>query len=198
MQAMPIPKPLTPSQASHSLANRFGRTADRIRQFATKFGVRPYRVFLVWDRSTGEERGEGIEVEYRRIEILPTPKVESLDAVALSPHYAGVLPVGSIRVTRISSAFTGDILSGKAIPSGQAAPGVPFAISERGEHIQEPTAFYYELIEDGRGDPMPSRSKYRLAATPSRRAGKVDWLVVLERMSEDDNRAGQSNLGDDL
>lgn len=178
---MPTPKPLTPTQAKKTLAAKFGPKIDRIRQLATKLGVRPYRVFLVWEQSSGSERGSGVETEVQRIEILPTPKVDSLDAVMMDPRFAGSLPVGSIRVSRVSSSFTEDLLRGKR------------------DHrsIPDDISFFYEVVEDGRGDDLPVRMKYRLASTPVRRAGKVDWLLILERISEDNSRTGQSQLGDD-
>lgn len=178
---MPIPAPLTPTQAKKTLVAKFGPKIDRIRQLATKLGVRPYRVFLVWEQSSGLERGSGTMTEAQRLEILPTPRVDSLDAVMLDPRFAGSLPVGSIRVSRISSSFTEDLLRGK----------------RDHKSIADDVSFFYEVVEDGRGDDSPVRMKYRLATTPMRRAGKVDWLIVLERISEDSSRSGQSQLGND-
>jgi hypothetical protein len=112
-----LPHALTPTQAKSTLANRFGPIADRLRQLATNFGIRPYRVFLTWTKWTGVERGQGTEVMLRRAEILPTPLVVSLDNQVNSPMHAGVLPVGTLRVSRISVAsFSRDILLGKALP----------------------------------------------------------------------------------
>ena len=170
-------------EARGTLVNRFVKLADRLRQLNTKFGLRPYRVFLVWSKWTGEERGEVNEVEALRIEILPTPKVSSLDSVALNPMSAGIVPVGSLRVTEVSGAFTQDVLMGKKLP----------VLHE--ETIPEPWEFFYEVVEDGRGDPEPVRSKFRLMSTPFRNAENVEWNVTLERVSEDRDRKGRSQYG---
>src|SRR5690349_24199276 len=108
---MPKPRPLTPSQARSSLAHRFTDRADRLRQLNTRFGLRSRRVFLVWTRFTGEERGEGKEQEIARVELLPTPRVTDATAVTRFGASAGVLPVGSLRVDQISAgAYTLDNL----------------------------------------------------------------------------------------
>lgn len=187
---MPKVRPLTPTEARATLANRLGPTVDRIRQIATNLGVRPYRVFLVWTRWSGSERGEGNEQEVLRVEVLPTPRVTSLDNVSFSPMHAGVLPVGSLRVDRISVATlpscfptTYDLLRGHMVPTPHE------------DQTPEPFEFFYEVIEDGRGDCPPVRAKYRLLSVPFRRAGKVDWTVTLERESQDNFRDGASSIG---
>jgi hypothetical protein len=185
---MPKIGPLSPDQARGTLAHRLTRTADNLRQLATKFGIRPYRVFLVWTQWSGEERGEGDEKEVQRVEILPTPRITSLDSVTFSLFSAGVLPVGSVRVDRISGrAFSNDLLSGIILPDGTHA-----------DHIPEPFSFFYEVVEDGRGDNPALRSKFRLLSFPFRRAEQVDWTIMLERISEDRNRYGQSQAGVDF
>jgi len=181
---MPKVQPLSAERAKHSLANRLGTRVDRLRQIATNLGIRPYRVFLVWEKYSGEERGVGDPIVVARHEILPTPKVSGIDSVARNPFGAGMLPVGSIRLDRVSTSMTRDELCGLMIPGRHE------------DHIPEPYSFYYEVIEDGRGDPCPLRDKYRLAATPMRQAGRVSWVVVLERESEDNQRNGSSRYGD--
>lgn len=180
---MPKPRPLTPYEAQHSIAHRFTRIGDRLRQFNTKFGLRPYRVFLVWVKWDGAERGEGNEREIQRTEILPTPLVESLDSVTFSFFHAGTLPVGSIKVSQISAGvFTEDMLRGRMIPVAHE------------DSVPEPFDFFYEVYEDGRGDPEPVRGRYRLLTTPMRRAGKLDWNLMLERVSPDPNRHGTTRF----
>jgi hypothetical protein len=168
---MPKPRALTVGQARHSLANRLGaRVVDRVRQFATNLGIRPYRVALVWTTWTGTERGEGQEREFARVEILPTPEVISLDAVAMSPQAAGMLPMGSVRVQKISITNTLDRLKGKSFPTPHE------------KHIPDNIGFYYEVKEDGRGDFEPEIARFRLASEPFRKAGNMEWVVNLERI----------------
>ncbi|HOA00797.1 MAG TPA: hypothetical protein PKI27_00665 [Dermatophilaceae bacterium] len=184
---MPRPRPLTPNEASRTLANRLGvRLAPRIRQLATKFGLRSKRVFLVWTRFAGPERGDGDERLLARLELLPTPRVIDMSTVVFNPYSAGTLPVGTLRVDKIAVTYTADQLMGKAVP------GQP-----RGAKIEEPTDFFWEVVEDGRGDNPPMRGRYRLMAQPDRREGDVCWSVLLERMSEDMDRQGRSQYGID-
>jgi hypothetical protein len=181
---VPKPKALTPDQAKRTIAARIAPRIDRVRQIATRLGIRPYRVMLVWTRFDGAERGEGDEVEARRIEILPTPKVEDLSAVTLNPLAAGVLPMGTIRVSEVSATMTSDLLNGRWVPR------------QHEEHLPEPYAFYYEVVEDGRGDSPAARQRYRLAAQPFLKADDVQWVLLLERVSEDAHRDGTSRYGE--
>lgn len=180
---MPRVRPLIgPHQAKRTLGHRLSGLADRLRQFNTKFGLRGKRVFLVWTKTTGAERGEGSESIVSRVELLPTPRVADLSAVALNPYSAGRVPVGSVRLTEVStSRYTNDQLSGRQVPGVGA--------------LEEPFDFFYEIVEDGRGDTLPVRQRYRLAAEPDRREGRLDWSILLERASEDMQRTGASNLG---
>lgn len=166
---MPKVRPLSPFEAKATLANRFGKVADRVRQIATVLGIRPYRVFLVWSQYSGSERGEGTSKEVKRIEILPTPQVISLDSVALSPQAAGILPMGSVRVNEISISFTMDQLKGRWFPDPNELD------------VPNNYEFHWEIIEDGRGDSVPEVMRFRLAADPFRRGDMVDWTVNLER-----------------
>lgn len=203
---MPRPRPLTPRQAGATLAHRLAPRVDRLRQFATRFGVRPYRVWLVWTQWAGKERGEGKEGLVARMEILPTPKVQSLDNVSYRLFSGGTLPVGSVRITEISALFTSDQLRGIAIPSAKfawendpprpaSAHCLPARLDDKG--LPDPLDFYWEVQEDGRGDDPADRMKFRLMATPHRHAGGVEWQALLERVSTDANRDGTSNDGYD-
>lgn len=176
---MPKPQPLIPQQARNTLANRFVGLADRLRQLNTRFGIRPYRVFLVWTLASGEERGEGEERVTLRHEILPTPKLDDMSAVARSPYAAGTLPVGSVRVSEITQTLTADMLTGKLMPDGRK-------VDDSG-----PMNFWWEVVEDGRGDDPAERWRFRMAAEPYRQPGRVQWSVLLERQSADPERLGQ-------
>lgn len=201
---MPKVRPLTPLEARRSIANRLAPTVDRIRQLNTKLGERPHRVFLTWTRWTGEARGEGAEELVGQLEVLPTPRVDSLDSVSFSMFSGGTLPVGSIRVSEISVAtFTEDLLCGRRIPDearccrdvpDERGAVVPHTapIDGRSEEVPFPFDFFYEVVEDGRGDPHPVRNRFRLLSKPFRRAGKVDWMIMLEREDPDRERDNRS------
>ena len=205
---MPRPRPLTPEEARRTLAHRFAGRVDRLRQLNTRFGLRPYRCFLVWTRWSGSERGEGHEtvIDGGRLELLPTPKVRSLDNVAAQFFSGGVLPVGSLRVSEISALYTRDQLVGLAVPNGAftCANDPPnrdsaFALPPRPSvnSLPQPFDFYWEVAEDGRGDDPAARSKFRPAAWPNRNPGGVQWEMLLERVSSDANRDGSSTDGFD-
>lgn len=170
---MPRPRPLQPFQAKRTLANRLTRVADNLRQFATTFGVRPYRVFLVWSAFDGEVRGEGTEREIARVELLPTPKVAELTSLQENPYVAGVLATGTVRVDKISAGFTAAQLTGLEIPGKGQDFDMPKNID-----------FWYEMREDGRGGDTPIPQRYRISAVPFRAAGKVSWSVLLETQNE--------------
>jgi hypothetical protein len=148
-----------------------GGVADRVRQIATNLGARPYRVFLVWTRATGEERGEGTDQEIARVEILPTPVSESLDAITRGPFAAGAYPVGSIRLREVSTSFDFGTLSGKLLPDGRRVDTIP-----------QPWDFYYELFEDGRHEATPEPMRFRLLSPPAMDAENVQWVMALERV----------------
>lgn len=203
---MPKPRPLTPEQARRSFANRFAPRADRLRQIAVKFGVRPYRVALVWTKWGGPERGRGREIEIGRTEILPTPLVRGLDNVQRMFFSGGLLPVGSIRVTEISALFTQDQLTGLAVPRDacDAESLTPPRLDEAKrlqrpsvQSLPEPLDFFWEVFEDGRGDNPSDKTRYRLSAWPMRNAEQVSWECLLERVSNDPNRDGSLNSGFD-
>lgn len=188
-------RPLTDREARSSLVNRLSGTVDRVRQIATRLGARPYRVFLTWTRWTGSERGDGDEVLMLRREILPTPKVDSLDAVTFSIFHAGTIPAGSIKVTEISvAAFTEDQLRGldstdpctclKVVPPEFVAPD--------GAGLLDPWDFFYEVVEDQRAECTPERMRFRLLSKPFRRATNVDFLILLEKTTPNRTREDRS------
>jgi hypothetical protein len=194
---VPRIRALSPHEARRTLANRLGPLGDRLRQIATNLGVRPYRVFLTWTVWQGGgpvERGEGTEKLLQRIEILPTPRVQSLDSLSFSLAHAGVIPIGSFRVDRITERLTEDVLLGKAFPWNP----LPFGESPQEKHIPEPYEFFWEVWEDGRGDDPPKHSRFRPMNRPMRRAGKLDWTIMLERASIDRTRLDQSAIGTGL
>jgi hypothetical protein len=190
--------PLAPGVAKTTLAARFGPLADRLRQLNTKFGIRPYRVFLNWTRFSGDARGAGSETLVQRTEILPTPKVASLDSTTFSMFHAGTVPVGSVKISEISvSSYTEDILRGldpNAIPAfSQMVPQGQVSLLDTG--IPQPFDFFWEVVMDDRGGENPVRFRYRLLNKPFLLAGSVMWTVMLEKTSEDRLRSDASVFG---
>ncbi len=170
---MPRPRPLQPFEAKRTLANRLVPIADRLRQFCTTFGVRPYRCFLVWTHFDGEERGEGTETELARVELLPTPKIAELTALNQGAYSGGVLATGTIRLDKISAGYTAAQLTGLEVPG-------------QGQKVEMPrdVDFWYEVREDGRGGDKPVPMRFRISGVPFRAAGKVSWSVLMETQNE--------------
>lgn len=201
---MPRPRALPGGAfAGRTLAHRLTRVADRLRQFNTRFGIRSRRVFLVWTQWTGTERGEGNESEVARRELLPTPRVTDATALMRRPWQVGTMPEGSIRVDQISAgAFTEDNLRGLVVPPrGAEAPhgGVGTAVGGLGlsdPRVPRPLDFFFEVVEDGRGDGAPARRRYRLMGAPWRNETGLYWAVVLEASEDDANREGDSREND--
>lgn len=176
---MTKPRILSPSEAKNSLAARLGRVVDRVRQVDVRLGNRPYNVFLVWTKWNGDERGEGIQEVVCRCPIVPTPVVKDLTNLALSPFGAGVLPVGSVRVTEVSASYSLEVLFGRIIPDRPE------------DRVPHPYDFFYEVVEDGRHESAPLRGRYRLLSTPHLDAANQQWVMVLERESGDMGRDGK-------
>lgn len=198
---MPDPKPLRPGQPRTTVAHRLTRVADRLRQLNTRFGLRSQRVFLVWTRWTGEERGEGDESVLARVELLPTPRVSDMSAIALRPWSAGMFPEGMLRVDQISAgAYTAENLKGLTIPSeGARAPRPPGSTPVSGTLLEprssERVDFFWEIAEDDRGDgQLTHRRRFRLFGEPARREGSLYWTVALEAASDELTRAGESRI----
>ena len=169
---MPKPSPLNKAQAKHTLAHRLAGRADRLRQLATRFGIRPYRVFLVWCRSDGDEV-TGFGEEVFRKELLPTPKVRS--NLTRSLISGGIVPMGSVELTEVScSVYTYEQLIGRDFP-------------ERGEvSVPPPYEFHYEVVEDGRGADQPRVAKYRPFGEPFREASMLQWTLTLAPVSSEE------------
>lgn len=200
---MPKPQPLRPGAQRKTLAHRLTRVADRLRQLNTRFGLRSQRVFLVWTRWTGDERGEGDERELYRVELLPTPRVSDLSAIALRPWAAGVVQEGTLRVDQISAgAYTFDNLVGRVMPPTPAmAPspreGSPVDGESSAPVFDDKTDFFWEVHEDSRGDPLPSRVRFRVFGHPARKEGSLYWTVMLEAQSDENDRFGQSRADEE-
>lgn len=202
---MPRPRPLPSGfDARRTLAHRLTGRADRLRQLATRFGVRPYRVFLVHTRWSGDKPGDGEESVVRRVEIVPTPRVSDVTAESHRPWSGGFLPEGSLRVDRISAgAYTLDALLGRRYAEEPQASGGPSrAAPVNGDGLDPRKSrdvdFFWEVVEDGRGDEPAERQRFRVVGRPWRHAGGLEFVVLLEPQSGGLDRDGQSNDGLDV
>jgi hypothetical protein len=165
---------LTATEAKQSFAQRLSKIADRARNIPTRMGLRPYRVFMVWETFASGERGAGRARELARVELLPVPEVVSLDNVALRASEAGVVRLGMLQLKGVSTcSYTRDQLEGHTLPV------------EAQDTLPANVVFRYEIVEDGRGDAKPTRDRFRLAVTPHRDTNSIDWRITLERVGDD-------------
>jgi len=169
------PRALPPGSAASTVLARIAPAIDRARQVATEIGARPYQVFLVWGTWGGRERGEGEFRERVRLQLLPNPLVETA-SFTRNPYSAGVLPVGSVRISQISTSYTQPVLTGNALPPGTQ----DFDLQDKRNE------FFYELVQDDRSPTEnPERARCRLLSGPVLMPTRVSWEMQLERSSED-------------
>lgn len=195
----------------NSIAHRFGRVADRFRQREQIYGLRSTIVSLVWSKWTGKERGEGVELVMRAMELAPRPLVQDGAAATNTQRSGGIMPDGTVKLEQISPYYPTDILIGLAMPCDPAAYRAALLRGERPgdialqmanafaiEEIPQPYDFWWELVDDGRSDPRPMvKQRYRVQSGPIRRPDKLDWTITLERVGEDRTRHGKTRPGPD-
>ena len=163
--------------------------ADNLRQINTRFGVRPYRVFLTWTRWEGAETGEGYEVLAQRIELLPTPLVK--ENINYEIWHGGTLAEGSITLGEVSVvAYTEDILRGF-----DARLIHDLDLSGDNPSVPEPWDFFYEVVQDRRAGCEPDRPRFRLNGCPFLKADTQEWTFTLERASRQRTRRDTSAYG---
>lgn len=174
---MPRPKALSPNEAKRTLVHRFGPRVNRLRQIAVRFGLRPYRVWLVWFEWTGDQVGEGVEREFYREEILPTP--EFTDNTRFLFLSAGATTEGEFMLRRVDPTLGELLLSGNLTPGTISGSPCP---DERGG--TGPVTFQILVREDGRsGDEEDLIHRwFTLSKEPFRKAGQLDWDIRLTRV----------------
>lgn len=164
-------------QFDATIVSKLNGVADRLRDLKTKpFGARPYQVSLIWTQWSGGYRGAGTEQVFRRIDILPTPQIENLNALLSTLQSVGVDEVGTVSVTEISpQRYTEDVLVG--LLAGDGSP------------IPEDLNFYWEIHFPRPGTPGVRR-RFVPRSAPSLDATRFQWTIQLLRASQDRTRSG--------
>lgn len=174
-------RPLYPVEDQRTLAQQLVPTADTIRQLYTRFGLRPYRVYLVHAAWSGQVKGQGELRVLRRIEILPTPKVESLDSTSFFLKETGRTETGQIIVTQVSPKYAEDDLLGR-VPAVQDPDNPRTSLRNR--------EFYWEVQEGREAAPKAVRRRYVPTAAPDQNRGDFCWTVTLRRQDYATGRNG--------
>lgn len=172
---------------NESFVSRIGVTVDRVRQLYTRFGLRPYRVFLVHQRWSGGRRGRGDPVEISRRELLPTPRIRDMSATNEVLRHVGLQEEGGVTVDQVSAKYTEDDLMGRTPDLDDAA-----LTRSGGEDVD----FYWEVVETRDSIPNPVRRRYVPSAVPNLAASGFQWKVVLTKQEYNrQRRPGQTTQG---
>jgi hypothetical protein len=161
----------------------------------TETGLRAYRVFLVWARWTGGQRGEGRLIISKRVEVLPRPKVSELTAIEQALRPVGVSEEGGLRVTQISMAWTEDLLTG--ICDGYMDESTPLRRS-----LAPDVEFWWEVVEQRPavgGQPAPREGapkprRFRPQAAPNISRDGFQWEIRLSKQDYDVDRDGDITI----
>lgn len=202
-------------ESEQTLAESLVGVADDIRQLATDFGMRPYRVFLVWIGYTADENADGlldvdeqgISADDRTIgagrpyliaelELLPTPRVGPLGGVRQNLEPMGLTESGGLTIDQVSPSYSEDLLLGL----------LPDVVDpQRPEQLRPGVQFFYEIQEARPGDHQnpgtagagirncraPVRRKFVVDGTPYRQTDAFQWIVDLMRADGERGRNGE-------
>lgn len=160
---------LKPLSGSGTLTDSLISVVDDARQLYSDFGVRNYRVFLVWVGWTASERAYGLPVVREgmspeeaveavaaidldpdtigvgeptllcEVELLPTPDVGSLGGIQKSQDAVGLTERGSVTVTQVSARYSEDYLMGLVSP---------FRDEKFPDSLRPGVDFFWEIRED--------------------------------------------------
>lgn len=159
-----------------TLAQRLIPVADRIRDLFTQFGCRPYKVRIVRVRWADGERGRGLPVVEKVVDLLPTPLVQDMSSLTEIVQPVGLDEIGSIIVSEISGRFTDDDLR--------------FA-DRYGQPPGPDEEVFYEIEFPRTPDGKPGdKRRFYLRGAPHYTSTRFEWQVRLEKSHEDRQRNG--------
>lgn len=160
-----------------SMLGELFECVDYIRQIPVDLGARPYRVFLVWTRWSGEDRGEGVESLVREEEILPVPKVQEISSVQLQLLDIGTDEQGSLQISQISPRYTENQLLGR---------------HQDGSGVSRNETFSWEVrLDKGDVSDLKKRRRFMIKGVPSFKADSLQWTVNLIRAGSDREHDGR-------
>lgn len=165
--------PVEGDQFQCSLGVRLQPAIDRNRRLSHTLGLRPYRVFLVWQ----ERRALREFIEVCRLELIPV-RVQAMDSLELELTQAGLTHTRMIKLREVSPALVDeDILRGYL-------NGKPWTGNDR--------EFFYEVVMHPRcaTDPPRIRRRFILGNVPHFEATSYEFRVGLIDQLIDRTREG--------
>lgn len=176
-------KPTPDARMPATLAGRLVPVADKIRQLYSRFGIRPYRVYLVHGFWTGVSRGKGVLQILSRREITPVPRVRDLGQVSEVLRSTGLTEEGGVVIDQISGRYTEDDLMGRT-------PDLQDPALQRTSHTT--AEFWWEVTESRPSQPTSILRRFYPNVAPSISRDGFQWTVGLIRQDYDRARTGQT------
>jgi len=177
-------RPLTSFEVPASLTSRLVPIVDRIRQLSTRFGARPYRVFLVHLQWPGTSIGLGEPQEISRREVLPTPRLRDLASTSEILRPFGLGEEGGVVIDQVSAKYAEDDLMGRT--PDLVDPVLPRSgLSNR--------EFFWEVVENRPTTPNPVPRRYIPNAAPTLSRDGFQWRVSLTKQDLDRSRQRTPN-----
>lgn len=158
------------------LVGKFAGIANNLRGLHDSFGTAGYTVWLVWISWSGKRKGEGTPMVARELQITPTPRTASANAIRYRYQPAGITREGALVLDRIG------------LPDARGG-GYPFdqlrGLEGYGKQMPANVEFIWELrpVDDG------GITRFSLAGEPWHDAGRLQWVVSLMLMQAN---AGES------
>ena len=156
--------PNTDKSLAGSLGVCLQPVVDQARGLVHDFGLRGYRVFLIWQKRDKRQRF----VEFKRIQIYPV-KVSSLTGVGWEGSPSGMLQQGEITLSQISPAqFDGRTLFGR--------------VAELNYSLDPDIEFFYEVQPRDRcpSDALDNQpARFTPSSLPYYDAPNFQWVIDL-------------------
>lgn len=175
-------RPPEPALMPQTLAGRLVPVADKLRALKARFGIRPYRVYMVHAVWTGGRRGVGNLTIASRREILPVPRMRDLAGVNRHLRATGLTEEGDISIDEISAKYAEDDLMGRT----------PDLENPELTRTSRPDVdFWWEVVEARAvGRPPVTRRFSPPVRVPELARDSMSWKVVLTKQGEDRGRNG--------
>lgn len=148
-----------------------GSTIDASRRVIASLGLRTYRSFLVVERFSGDERGDGELAERTFVEIDPPPAIDFLSASRIAAS-GGAYESGAVQASKITRTLTREQILG---------------LTESGDPRDRRERFAWGIVQRGGvlvklyrpvGEPILEPLGWRVALNPTNRRFEATELDV--------------------